>query len=246
LGDHLRLDPELTDDLKTAVSEACNNVVVHAYGGLAGPLTLSIQIAPDSLDVSVRDQGSGIRRAAVADENRMGVGLAVISALAHRAEFESSPGEGTEVRMSFVAPALGSLPYHTSPATATIPAELSGEILASVAPTELLLDVMGRLVRAVAAGSHFAVDRFAGLNQLTNAIGALVAANLDGGSVGFGIAGRPKRIELEVGLLPTGSSARLFGGARPPASIEPLLQEVEAVAAAGGELLRAVIVEPRA
>ena len=32
------LDPELLDDLKTAVSEACNNVVMHAYDGVAGPL----------------------------------------------------------------------------------------------------------------------------------------------------------------------------------------------------------------
>ena len=34
------LDPELLDDLKTAVSEACNNVVMHAYEGETGPLTV--------------------------------------------------------------------------------------------------------------------------------------------------------------------------------------------------------------
>jgi serine/threonine-protein kinase RsbW len=40
LGDSLGMDPELLDDVKTAVSEASNNVVMHAYGGEAGPRVL--------------------------------------------------------------------------------------------------------------------------------------------------------------------------------------------------------------
>ena len=39
------LDPELLDDLKTAVSEACNNVVMHAYGGETGPLEVRMSFA---------------------------------------------------------------------------------------------------------------------------------------------------------------------------------------------------------
>jgi len=97
----LELGGELLDDLKTAVSEACNNVVLHAYGdGQVGPMTVSIEWTGSGLDVLVQDRGDGIRQIASSDD-RMGVGLAVISALADRAGFESRHGGGTEVRMSF-------------------------------------------------------------------------------------------------------------------------------------------------
>src|ERR1700735_5750049 len=53
------LDPELLDDLKTAVSEACNNVVMHAYEGETGPLGVRMYIDPEAIQVVVLDHGSG-------------------------------------------------------------------------------------------------------------------------------------------------------------------------------------------
>ena len=96
------LRDELADDLKTAVSEACNNVVVHAYPDGHGPLILSLATDPLEVLATVQDHGQGIRRLSVSDE-RMGVGLAVISALADRVELESGVNghSGTTVRMSF-------------------------------------------------------------------------------------------------------------------------------------------------
>src|SRR5476651_248199 len=47
------------DDVKAAVSEACNNVVVHAYGDDEGPLEVDIRLSKGQLEVVVRDEGFG-------------------------------------------------------------------------------------------------------------------------------------------------------------------------------------------
>lgn len=246
LGEFLELDPELLDDLKTAISEACNNVVLHAYGGAPGPLIMSLEIGEDSFDVLVRDRGAGIRRASPS-ASRMGVGLAVISALANRAEFQSAPGEGTEVRMSFGAAGVAErIPREEllRDAPARAPVALAGDIVASVSPPELLPQVMGRLVRAVAAGAHFSIDRFPSLHHLTNAISARVADDGDGGEVSFSIIGRPRQIELRVAPLPAGSTGRLFAG-RPPAALQPLIESLTPERFGAEELLHVVLAEPR-
>ena len=246
LGEFLELDPELLDDLKTAISEACNNVVLHAYEGEPGPLIMSVEISSDSFEVLVRDRGVGLQR--VASGDRMGVGLAVISALANRAEFQSEPGEGTEVRMSFGATGvadrlLAGGPLPTAPAHP--PIALSGDIVAYAAPPDLLPQVMGRLVRAAAAGAHFAVDRFAALHHLTSEISLRVSEDGDGGEVAFSIVGRPRRLELRVAPVPAGSGDRLFGGPVPP-SLEPIIENVSTEPFGAAELLRVVLTEPRA
>jgi anti-sigma regulatory factor (Ser/Thr protein kinase) len=250
LGEAFELDPELLDDLKTAVSEACNNVVLHAYGDETGPLLFGLELGDQGFDVTVRDRGVGIQRVS-ARENRMGVGLAVISALANRAEFESAPGEGTEVRMSFERPAAvpravaAVLTPPQRPPASGGRIELAGDVVATVAPVELLPRVLGRLLRAVAAGSHFTVDRLAGLHRLAEAIGQRAAETPAADSAGFAITGRPREIELAVGPLAAGSRTRLFGAGLPP-ELEPILADLEIAPVASGELLRVRLVQPRA
>ena len=73
VGELLALDPELLDDLKTAVSEACNNVVMHAYDGGSGPLSVCIFVAGGGIEVSIRDQGRGIPMLTPADDRLQGV-----------------------------------------------------------------------------------------------------------------------------------------------------------------------------
>ncbi len=95
----LAIDPELLDDLKTAVSEACNNVVLHAYGGEAGPMSVSLFIDAERIRVTVEDRGAGLPAAAPAE----GIGLSVIRALAQDVALESPPEGGTRVQMEFAA-----------------------------------------------------------------------------------------------------------------------------------------------
>ena len=97
------LDRALVDDLRTAVSEACNNVVLHAYPTEPGPMIFSLAIHADSVEAVVRDRGCGITPGSVRNRG-LGMGVAVINTMADRAEFESERGNGTEVRMMFRRP----------------------------------------------------------------------------------------------------------------------------------------------
>ena len=103
IGETRAGDPELLDDVKTAVSEACTHVVLHAYNGDPGPLAVTVAVGHDRGEAAVHDRGSGIQAVSSADD-RMGVGLAVITALSERAEFISVPGEGTVARVAFADP----------------------------------------------------------------------------------------------------------------------------------------------
>ena len=58
------IDIDTIEDVKVAVSEACNNVVVHAYDERGGPLEVEVFVGRHELDVVVRDYGVGSARAA--------------------------------------------------------------------------------------------------------------------------------------------------------------------------------------
>jgi len=97
----MAIAPERIDDIKTAVSEACNNVVLHAYEGRCGPLEIEVHTTASAFDVVVRDHGGGMRPQATFGDPLRGVGVAVIAALSDRIELRSAANEGTEVRMRF-------------------------------------------------------------------------------------------------------------------------------------------------
>ena len=90
------LDRRLADDMRTAISEACNN-------GTPGPLIFSVAVQGDRVDATVRDHGCGIRPG-LGSRSGLGMGITLMNALAERVEVESS-GIGTEVRMRFRRPA---------------------------------------------------------------------------------------------------------------------------------------------
>jgi anti-sigma regulatory factor (Ser/Thr protein kinase) len=88
-------------DMKMAVTEACTNVVVHAYDD-DGTLEVEMLTGEDGLTIVVRDQGTGIQpRPAEAGTPALGLGLPLIAALSDAFELRGSAGAGTEVRMTF-------------------------------------------------------------------------------------------------------------------------------------------------
>src|SRR5581483_160087 len=87
IAELLQLDPELLDDLKTAVSEAANNVVMHAYEGATGPLEVCLFVESDGIEVIVRDRGRGIPVMAPSDDRLQGVGIPIMRALAQQTAF---------------------------------------------------------------------------------------------------------------------------------------------------------------
>jgi serine/threonine-protein kinase RsbW len=93
------LEADLVDDMRSAISEACNNAVLHAYPFTPGPLIFSLAVQGETIEAIVRDQGCGIRPGSCRNRG-LGMGVTLINSLAERAEFESSE-LGTEVRMRF-------------------------------------------------------------------------------------------------------------------------------------------------
>ena len=105
VAEQLAMDPELLDDLKTSVSEACNNVVLHAYAGEPGPMDVRLFVDDDDdrIVVSVQDRGVGLSDspASIADDGAGGLGMSVMQALARDLQLTPRQGGGTEVVMRF-------------------------------------------------------------------------------------------------------------------------------------------------
>ena len=106
-----QLDPTMEElgDVKTAVSEAVTNCVVHAYPDCVGRIMLRCRILEDSrLEIVVRDWGRGIEDVEKArtplfttgGEDRSGMGFTIMESFMDRLTVRSRPGEGTTVVMT--------------------------------------------------------------------------------------------------------------------------------------------------
>lgn len=105
-----RLDPtvEEMDDIKTAVSEAVTNAVIHGYQGGEGTIYIETGIAGQEATVIVRDLGVGIPDIEKAMEpmyttdlsgERSGMGFSFMEAFMDEVKVESEPGKGTTVTL---------------------------------------------------------------------------------------------------------------------------------------------------
>ncbi len=101
LGEALGLDAQAVADLRLAVSEACTNVVVHAYDNPAEQLEVEAVIDGVLLNVTVRDHGRGLTPRP--GSPGLGLGLPIARAVTSSLELGESPA-GNEVRMTFVVP----------------------------------------------------------------------------------------------------------------------------------------------
>jgi stage II sporulation protein AB (anti-sigma F factor) len=105
-----QLDPTLDElgDIKTAVSEAVTNCIVHAYRDTIGTVVLKCRILPDNtLDIVVKDRGCGIENVEEArkpmfttgGEERSGMGFTIMESFMTELKVSSAPGKGTTVHM---------------------------------------------------------------------------------------------------------------------------------------------------
>jgi anti-sigma regulatory factor (Ser/Thr protein kinase) len=102
LADALAFDAAVLSDMKMAVTEACTNVVVHAYDDEPGQLEVAMVAGEEDLTIVVRDHGAGIApRPARTEPPALGLGLPLIAALSDAFELRGTSGQGTEVRMTF-------------------------------------------------------------------------------------------------------------------------------------------------
>jgi stage II sporulation protein AB (anti-sigma F factor) len=105
-----QLDPTLDElgDIKTAVSEAVTNSIVHAYPNTIGRILLRARLFDDnSIEIMIRDWGCGIEdidraRAPMfttGGEERSGMGFTIMESFMDKLRVKSTPGRGTTVTM---------------------------------------------------------------------------------------------------------------------------------------------------
>ena len=105
-----QLDPTLEElgDIRTAVSEAVTNCIVHAYPDKLGNITLRCRILKDNvLDIVIKDRGVGIADIEQAKRSsfttggadRSGMGFTIMESFMTNLEISSTPGKGTTVHM---------------------------------------------------------------------------------------------------------------------------------------------------
>ena len=94
--------------MKTAVSEAVTNSIVHGYRSGTGVITVEVYIEDRTIYITVSDQGCGIENVdkamepmytSVTDGSRSGMGFSFMEAFMDGLEVLSAPGEGTVVKM---------------------------------------------------------------------------------------------------------------------------------------------------
>lgn len=107
----LPLNPSVDEigDIKTAVSEAVTNCVVHAYPTVKGMITLICETEGNEVKITVKDSGVGIKDIAKArepfyttkpDEERSGMGFAVMESFMDNVDVSANEGGGLVVEMS--------------------------------------------------------------------------------------------------------------------------------------------------
>ncbi|MCX7843683.1 MAG: anti-sigma F factor [Clostridia bacterium] len=105
-----QIDPTLEElaDVKTAVSEAVTNAVIHGYENSQGLIRMHCKLFCDAVEIIISDDGVGIEDIELArqplytskpDMDRSGMGFTVMESFMDIVEVTSKPGEGTTVYM---------------------------------------------------------------------------------------------------------------------------------------------------
>ncbi len=251
LAEGLGLDPADFDHINTAVAEACNNVVLHAYDGAAGPLEVEMHVSPQALRVVVRDRGNGIRpRMEASEPADGGIGLPMIRALSNSVELRDLGGDGTEVHMEFA-----------TPSATTIEPVVDGELLElaedsrpehadttslAVAPTPLARSVLPRVLCSLAARASFSTERIADTQMLADSLLEHLDGSAGADQLGFEMSVAQDELEMRMGPLSPGGAAGLMAdcaadGTR--AVIERLIDAQRTGHAGAGELLELRLID---
>src|SRR4051812_38891206 len=236
LAEALHMQPAEIADLKTVVTEACMNSVVHAYKP-EEPGVLEVEAWPEgeSLQVTVRDFGAGIRPLADVEHRSLRLGLPLIAALTTSFEVGASPGgQGTQGRMR--------VPFTTPTSNgAGREVPLAEETRIRLPSGDLLAPVLSRVISMFATRADLSVDELSDAVLLSDALSASGTANFTDDTARIAIREEDGSFEVRVGPLAEGGGQQLIDGLRIPeldASLEGLAEEIRVDPLdAGGEVL---------
>ena len=233
MGDAYDLDPELLGDIKTAVTEACNNVVLHAYPDDEGLVEIEADSDGEHTDVIVRDFGAGIQPRSFTEERTLGLGLPLIATLSSRFEIRGGgPELGIEVDMTFSAADARERRERFASERDPIDHPFSAPRAAGllIQPGPLVASVASRVTAILAARADFPLDRLADAVLVSDAIAAHASDYISGPDVGIVIEDGDGTLDFRVGPLHEGGGEALLRQMEVPGlgqSLERLVDEVK-------------------
>jgi serine/threonine-protein kinase RsbW len=203
LGEAIGLNSSRIADLKTVVTEACNNVVLHAYEDEPGPLEVTAIPGDGQLELEVADQGQGFRPRADEGEASLGLGLPLIAALSDSFEISGGAGKGSKTTIHF---GYG----EASSSSNGVPTEAPKELDIRITPGVMVRPVLARVIGALAARAEFSVDRLADTVLLGDAVSSYGGGDFADGRVGIAIRDGSGTLGVRVGPLVAGAGERLL------------------------------------
>jgi anti-sigma regulatory factor (Ser/Thr protein kinase) len=203
LAEALGLPASRVADLKTVVTEASNNVVLHAYEDEPGPLLVTAVPGEEQLEIQIADEGRGFRPRASEGEPSLGLGLPLIAALSDSFEISGGAGQGsrTTIRFGHQPPEISNNGVHAS-----VPTELE----LAITPGEMVRPVLARVIGALAARAEFSVDRLNDTVLLGDAVSSSEGRDFSDGRVGVSIRDGDGSLTVRVGPLVEGGGDRLL------------------------------------
>jgi serine/threonine-protein kinase RsbW len=237
LAEEIGMDEPGLADLKTVVTEACMNVVVHAYQGRPGPLSVEAKPDSDGLTVVVRDEGTGIKPRADAERDSLRLGLSLIAALSSSFSISGGLDQGTEVTMRVPLEGGGTNGAGDPVEMKPFPVERTEMVIDR---SELLGPVLARVVGALAARRDLSVDRVSDAVLVTDAIAAAAPERFADGRVRLGLDDAAQGIDLRLGPMEPGAATRIREDLAVPdvgGSLEMLTDELTVEESDDGEYL---------
>lgn len=234
LAEELGMDELRVADLKTVVTEACMNVVVHAYRGSPGPLKVEAVPNEDGLTVTVRDEGIGFRPQAESDRDSLRLGLSLIAALSGSFSISGGLDRGTEITMRLPLHGGSGDPVEIGP----ISEEERTEVI--IDRSELLAPVLARIVSALVARRELSIDRVSDAVLVSDAIASAAPKRFADGRVRLGLEECSAGIDLRLGPLEPGAAAGIRKDLEVPdvgGSLEALADELTVEKSDDGEYL---------
>lgn len=222
LGESVGAPTEDLEDAELAVTEACANVVEHAYPGGDGAVEVTLCPSEGGIEVSVRDRGRGMPSPGELGQDGRGYGLAMIEGIARTLDVRSNGG--TELAMDF--------------------ALTSGPVRPAARVEQLWVDqserILRRLVAVVAAQADMPTDRMVEALLVAELVARHGLRRLIGDCLEVGLERASGGLRLRVGPLEPGGADAVVADSDVPVVgpvIARLADEIGTELATAGEYL---------
>jgi serine/threonine-protein kinase RsbW len=219
LAEALKIDDAMLADINIAFTEACNNVVLHAYPESDGAVEVTITSLLDQLVISVRDEGTGMNplpaEGGLEAPARAGFGFAMMSSLSDQFAINTGTG-GTEVRMRFSLrgePAPEGEDLFDRVRRVDAGHSPPGEIVLALTSGVPARSVLGRFIFLLAARANLSIDRVSDLQLISDALARHAPRRALNGRFHISAADHGSGFDLRVGPLQAGGSDAIVADA---------------------------------